>query len=346
MTTITNNKLPEWRTALDKCVENYQSTRAWYEENRDSPAALDDMERAEDQLANFVRKCGFSIVLSLLDEIDALQELRRNYLALRGEIEDVQSQLYEAENQANEYASELQERRKADNQEPAGYHVIKECGRVGCSVATLEEAEKTRDFWNKKWTIRPYFYSAAPAPVVPEEMPAGLAGQIVSLLAHNIGDKFLAQKIWNACRAALLQGSQPVSNCDELQVIGWLRSDYNSDDKRDPNAPLFMLGRNDPSDAWGVKYIPLSGNSPVIPGGWVMVPKKLTAENGAKSLLSGEFLETTFISCPECFADEECESCDGSGRIKIEVPVSWTTIKAIWNKGVEHFRSSTATGDN
>ncbi len=59
---------------------------------------------------------------------------------------------------------ELQERRKADNQEPAGYHVIKECGKVGCSVATLEEAEKTRDFWNKKWTIRPYFYSAPPAP--------------------------------------------------------------------------------------------------------------------------------------------------------------------------------------
>ncbi|EBS2741145.1 hypothetical protein B8Y17_003144 [Salmonella enterica subsp. enterica serovar Sandiego] len=189
-------------------------------------------------------------------------------------------------------------------------------------------------------------YAAPPAPVVPEEMPAGLAGQIVSLLAHNIGDKFLAQKIWNACRAVMLQGGQPVSNRDELQVIGWLRSDYNSDDKRDPNAPLFMLGSNDPSDAWGVKYIPLSGNSPVIPGGWVMVPKKLTAENGAKSLLSGEFLETTFISCPECFADEECESCDGSGRIKIEVPVSWTTIKAIWNKGVEHFRSSTATGDN
>ncbi|MDJ3785779.1 DUF550 domain-containing protein [Salmonella enterica] len=47
--------------------------------------------------------------------------------------------------------------------EPAGYHVIKECGKVGCSVATLEEAEKTRDFWNKKWTIRPYFYTAQPA---------------------------------------------------------------------------------------------------------------------------------------------------------------------------------------
>ncbi|HFJ1022326.1 TPA: DUF551 domain-containing protein [Salmonella enterica subsp. enterica serovar Mississippi] len=236
---------------------------------------------------------------------------------------------------------ELQERRKAES-EPAGYHVIKECGKVGCSVATLEEAEKTRDFWNKKWTIRPYFYSAAPAPVVPdaistrqaiskmeecepcdsinvaykygwnacrdamlngdtfrenpisstnnfreiaetstnspvipEEIPNGLAGQIVSLLAHNIGDKFLAQKIWNACRAAMLQGSQPVSNHDELPVIGWLRSDYNSDDKRDSNAPLFMLGSNDPSDTWGVKYIPLSGNSPVIPDGWISCSERM-----------------------------------------------------------------------
>ncbi|EGG4792907.1 hypothetical protein HKE36_003401 [Salmonella enterica] len=242
---------------------------------------------------------------------------------------------------------ELQERRKADSAEPAGYHVIKECGKVGCSVATLEEAEKTRDFWNKKWIIRPYFYSAAPAPVVPEKMNFSTACNFVQINGMAKEDRAtLAMRAWNACRTAMLQGAEPVSDRDELPVIGWLRSDYNSDDKRDPNAPLFMLGSNDPSDAWGVKYIPLSGNSPVIPGGWVMVPKKLTAENGAKSLLSGEFLETTFISCPECFADEECESCDGSGRIKIEVPVSWTTIKAIWNKGVEHFRSSTATGDN
>lgn len=65
---------------------------------------------------------------------------------------------------------ELQERRKADNQEPAGYHVIRECGKVGCSVTTLEEAEKTRDFWNKKWTIRPYFYAAQPVPVVPDKI--------------------------------------------------------------------------------------------------------------------------------------------------------------------------------
>lgn len=91
---------------------------------------------------------------------------------------------------------ELQERRKAES-EPAGYHVIKECGKVGCSVATLEEAEKTRDFWNKKWTIRPYFYSAAPAPVVPEEK-CDDDGNTTSEFDHG----------WNACRAAMLNGAK------------------------------------------------------------------------------------------------------------------------------------------
>lgn len=155
---MTNNKLPEWRKTLNKSVENYQSMRAWYEENPDNPAAEQDMDAAEGDIEKLIRQYGVLIVLSLMDEIDELQELRRSCLALRGEIEDVQAQLYEAENRNNADDEELQERRKADS-EPAGYHVIKECGKVGCSVATLEEAEKTRDFWNKKWIIRPYFYT-------------------------------------------------------------------------------------------------------------------------------------------------------------------------------------------
>lgn len=80
-----------------------------------------------------------------------------------------------------------------------------------------------------------------------------------------------------------------------------------------------------------------TGNSPVTPDGWVMVPKRLTAENGAKGALSGEFSETTFISCLECFGDDDCDTCDGSGRIEIKVPVTWSTIKSIWDKGLEYF---------
>ncbi|UFO02229.1 DUF551 domain-containing protein [Klebsiella variicola subsp. variicola] len=81
-------------------------------------------------------------------------------------------------------------------------------------------------------------------------------------------------------------------------------------------------------------------NSPVIPDGYVMVPMRLTAENGAKGALSGEFSKTKFVNCPECFGDDECETCDGSGRIEITVPVTWTTIKEIWAKGVEHFAAA------
>ncbi len=79
---------------------------------------------------------------------------------------------------------------------------------------------------------------------------------------------------------------------------------------------------------------------PMIPDGYVMVPMRLTAENGAKGALSGEFSETKFVNCPECFGDDECETCDGSGRIEITVPVTWTTIKEIWAKGVEHFAAA------
>lgn len=49
-------------------------------------------------------------------EREELQELRRSYLALRGENEDLQAQLYEAESQADDVAEELQERRKADSE--------------------------------------------------------------------------------------------------------------------------------------------------------------------------------------------------------------------------------------
>nr|WP_224382100.1 dATP/dGTP pyrophosphohydrolase domain-containing protein [Klebsiella michiganensis] len=93
--------------------------------------------------------------------------------------------------------------------------------------------------------------------------------------------------------------------------------------------------------AEGIRALhPNAGNSPAIPEGYVMVPMRLTAENGAKGVLSGEFSETQFVNCPECFGDDECETCDGSGIIEIKVPVSWTTIKEIWIKGVEYFAAA------
>lgn len=72
-----NNKLPEWRKTLNKSVENYQSMRAWYEENPDNPSAEQDMDAAAGEIEKLIKQYGVLIVLNLLDEIDELQERRK-----------------------------------------------------------------------------------------------------------------------------------------------------------------------------------------------------------------------------------------------------------------------------
>lgn len=71
------------------------------------------------------------------------------------------------------------------------------------------------------------------------------------------------------------------------------------------------------------------------------LPRALTAENGARAALSGEFFEHMEIECHECFErdapDPDCEICHGAGSYATNVPVTWTTIKAIWRRAVEHF---------
>jgi Zn finger protein HypA/HybF involved in hydrogenase expression len=74
------------------------------------------------------------------------------------------------------------------------------------------------------------------------------------------------------------------------------------------------------------------------------LPSELTAENGAKLLLIGEFHETVTIQCEECEGcgldddlETTCEVCDGAGEQVLKVFVSWTTIKEIYKKIVEHY---------
>lgn len=81
-------------------------------------------------------------------------------------------------------------------------------GEITLAMKEKLEINKSRQWPEPKDGEPRLHIKEQPAPVVPEEMPKGLAGQIVSLLAHNIGDKFLAQKIWNACRAAMLNGGK------------------------------------------------------------------------------------------------------------------------------------------
>ena len=75
----------------------------------------------------------------------------------------------------------------------------------------------------------------------------------------------------------------------------------------------------------------------------IKLPTELTAENGAKGALMGEFLESIELDCPECECgdwDDDCEICNGSGSYVQSVTVQWSTIKEIYAKTVKHFEST------
>ncbi|EEG9607916.1 molecular chaperone DnaJ [Salmonella enterica] len=129
----------------------------------------------------------------------------------------------------------------------------------GCKTETLLTALKRRaDYYAELEAITPEQRA---------EHDAGIA-EFKAMLEGN--NSAAMQSFGNSERLNQAPVKQPSSD----EVIGWLRSDYNSDDKRDPDAPLFMLGSNNPSETWGVKYMPLTGNSPVTPDGWKLAPEK------------------------------------------------------------------------
>ncbi|HFK5736988.1 TPA: hypothetical protein ACG0DN_000042 [Enterobacter roggenkampii] len=82
------------------------------------------------------------------------------------------------------------------------------------------------------------------------------------------------------------------------------------------------------------KYPAQDGNSPVIQDGYCIMPLKLTAGNGAKSALCGEFHVQYRIVCQSCVG-EGCEDCNHAGGWDAEIPVSWDTIKRIHEAAVE-----------
>ena len=74
---------------------------------------------------------------------------------------------------------------------------------------------------------------------------------------------------------------------------------------------------------------------------WRLLPPRLTAENGAKALLVGEFHEKLEIANPDfCGCGQAgCVACDGdvAETIWVKVPVSWPTIKEIYSKASKYF---------
>lgn len=122
-------------------------------------------------------------------------------------------------------AAELQKRREADSAEPVAYIFKHPAGKLFWSLT---------DESNKEQADVIPVYAAPPVPVVPEEKPMPnplkmYAVDAVAAIAEVRG--------WNACRAAMLHGAEPVSQTYKLNE--------------------------------------LSGNSPVTPSGWISCSERM-----------------------------------------------------------------------
>ncbi|EDC1960727.1 DUF550 domain-containing protein [Salmonella enterica] len=190
-------------------------------------------------------------------------------------------------NKAASAVAELQERRRTDNQEPAPERerirrehaewsdaTFGDVGPIGplkhLSKEALEAAAEPDDL--SEWADMQFLLWDA-------QRRAGIRDEqinqaMIEKLAINKARQWPEPKDGEP-RQHIKELPAPVKQPSNDDVIGWLRSDYNSDDKRDPDAPLFMLGSNNPSETWGVKYMPLTGNSPVTPDGWISCSERM-----------------------------------------------------------------------
>lgn len=81
------------------------------------------------------------------------------------------------------------------------------------------------------------------------------------------------------------------------------------DEANEPLTPSYII------EEWEKEQLRIGG----------VMPRSLTAENGGKALLIGEFKETY-----EAYDETE-------GHYNVNIPVQWTTIKDIYKKIVAHY---------
>ncbi|EBU7766946.1 DUF551 domain-containing protein [Salmonella enterica subsp. enterica serovar Rovaniemi] len=170
--------------------------------------------------------------------------------------------------------TELQERRKADG-EPMAYTTefyLQELNKSG-----LYQCWLSRDARNAEYSVP--IFAASQSATLPPEMPAHTG-------PRQDGRPQAYADGWNACRAAMLQGSQPVSNRDELRekvpstqpaadlyALCWESGDVVA---YTPDSEKAAIWLNNYSGTRVQEYVTLeqfqgvvSGNSPVTPDGWI-----------------------------------------------------------------------------
>ncbi|EHE6929851.1 DUF551 domain-containing protein [Escherichia coli] len=124
-------------------------------------------------------------------------------------------------------------------------------------------------------------YAAPPVPVVPEEKPMPnplkmYAVDAVAAIAEVRG--------WNSCRAAMLQGSQPVSQtykfpvntpCQDAPAHIWLQTAGVWPEDGELSELTWCSHNQHHDDTLYVRADLVNGNSPVTPDGWISCSERM-----------------------------------------------------------------------
>lgn len=140
-------------------------------------------------------------------------------------------------------------------------------------------------------------YAEPPAPVSMPKVPNSVTAETCNLdeIGHDWNDAEYYAQGWNACRAAMLQGAEPVTTayklpantpCKEAPEHVWLQTAGVWPENGEFSELTWCSDNQHQDDTLYVRADIVSGNSPVIPDGWVMVPVEPTEDmivNGFES---------------------------------------------------------------
>lgn len=158
-------------------------------------------------------------------------------------------------------------------------------------------------------------------------------------------ERLLKIKQWRETYGAGHNVTLPAEEAEELarivlasldaKPVAWTDEQELRDVAKDGCGYLFTVNPITPNaDPRRVIKLYSTPPAPVVPDGYCIMPVALTAKNGAKWALSGEFSTAREVTCPECEGDG-CSDCDGRGDWYEDQSIDWTTIKEIYRRAVE-----------
>ncbi|MBM2963414.1 DUF551 domain-containing protein [Escherichia coli] len=128
-------------------------------------------------------------------------------------------------------------------------------------------------------------YATPPVPVVPEEKPMP---NPLSMYAVDAVAAIAEVRGWNACRAAMLQGSQPVSQtykfpvntpCQDAPAHIWLQTAGVWPEDGELSELTWCSHNQHHDDTLYVRADLVNGNSPVTPDGWISCSERMPAQD-------------------------------------------------------------------